>query len=299
VQPQDCSTTIAKREVVANRGLFRVRNWLHPWGQRTVLMGIINVTPDSFSGDGLMPTADALSLALEQLRQGAEIIDVGGESTRPGFEPISSEEEIDRVIPVIKALRSASPDAIISIDTTKAAVLNQAIEAGADILNSIWGLKEDLIPPVRDHKMPVVLMHNKEKPVYEAGGVVEEVLRYLSEHAEKAVRAGVKPENIILDPGIGFGKLAEHNLQVLNKLDRLVKLGFPTLLGTSRKSFIGKITGQSVENRVFGSAAAVSLAIASGIDIVRVHDVAAMKDVVQVADAIVRGCHSDEGNPNS
>jgi dihydropteroate synthase len=174
-------------------------------------------------------------------------------------------------------------------------VLRQAIDAGADILNSIWGLKDELIPQVRDHRMPVVIMHNKEKPIYEADGVVEDVLRYLNEHAEKAARAGVKPENIILDPGIGFGKTAEHNLEVLNKLDRLVKLGFPTLLGTSRKSFIGKITGQSVENRIFGSAAAVSLAIASGIDIVRVHDVAAMKDVVQVADAIVRGWRGDEG----
>jgi dihydropteroate synthase len=295
VHPQDCSTTVVDREAVASRGLFRIGNWLHTWGTRTLVMGIINVTPDSFSGDGVMPEADALRLALEQLSHGAEIIDVGGESTRPGYEPISAQEEARRVIPVIKALRNASPDAIISIDTTKPEVLRQAIAAGADILNSIWGLKDDLIPQVQEHKMPVVIMHNKEKPVYDASGVVDHVLHFLHEHAEKAIRAGVKPENIILDPGIGFGKLPEHNLQVLNKLDRVVKLGFPTLLGASRKSFIGKITGKSVENRVFGSAAAVSLAIASGIDIVRVHDVEAMKDVVQVADAIVRGWDGNEG----
>jgi dihydropteroate synthase len=295
VHPQDCSTTVVDREAVASRGLFRIGNWLHTWGTRTLVMGIINVTPDSFSGDGVMPEADALRLALEQLSHGAEIIDVGGESTRPGYEPISAQEEARRVIPVIKALRNASPDAIISIDTTKPELLRQAIAAGADILNSIWGLKDDLIPQVQEHKMPVVIMHNKEKPVYDASGVVDHVLHFLHEHAEKAIRAGVKPENIILDPGIGFGKLPEHNLQVLNKLDRVVKLGFPTLLGASRKSFIGKITGKSVENRVFGSAAAVSLAIASGIDIVRVHDVEAMKDVVQVADAIVRGWDGNEG----
>ena len=295
MQPQDCSATVADRKIdFANRGVCRIRNWQHSWGSCTLLMGIVNVTPDSFSGDGVMPAGEALKLALAQLEQGATLIDIGGESTRPGYDPVPAREELNRVIPVIKALRAESAEAVISIDTTKADVLRQAIAAGADILNSIWGLSDDLLLVVEEHKIPVVIMHNKEKPVYNQGGVVEHVLHFLLEHAEKAVRAGVRPENIILDPGIGFGKLAEHNLAVLSRLDRVVKLGFPTLLGTSRKSFIGKLTGQAVENRVFGSAAAVALAIASGIDIVRVHDVSAMKDVVRVSDAIVRGNCSEE-----
>ncbi len=259
-------------------------------------MGIVNVTPDSFSGDGISSSADAVNRALEQINQGAAIVDVGGESTRPGFTPISEAEEIRRVVPVIAALREAKAEAIISIDTTKRAVLEQAVAAGADILNSIWGLKAELIELVASHKLPVVIMHNQEKPIYDSAGVVEAVLRFLNAHAEKAVRAGIEPEQIILDPGIGFGKLAEHNLAVLNQLHRLPALGFPTLLGASRKSFIGKLTGQPVENRVFGTAAAVALAVASSIDIVRVHDVAEMKEVVQVSDAIVRNSAGENGS---
>lgn len=288
MQPQDCATVANRKVDHLDRGVLQIRNWQHAWGTRTLIMGIVNVTPDSFSGDGIMDSGAALKTATAHLSQGADIIDVGGESTRPGHESVSEAEELRRVIPVIQRLRKDCPNAVISIDTTKADVLRQAIDAGADILNSIWGLTDALAAIVFDRKLPVVLMHNKEAPIYGKGGAIEDVLSFLSTQAQRAQEAGIRREQIILDPGIGFGKLAEHNLEVLRQLRRIVNLGFPTLLGASRKSFLGKITGQPVENRVFGSAATVSLAIASGIDIVRVHDVAAMKDVVQVSDAIVR-----------
>ena len=268
------------------RGQIKIREWCHTWGSSTLIMGIVNVTPDSFSGDGLLDSDAAAARALTQHNNGAAIVDLGAESTRPGFNPVSAEDEGRRLLPVLTKFR-AQCQCPVSVDTTKSAVLEAAVAAGADLLNSIWGLTPDLLVTVQKLKMPVVLMHNKDQAVYD-GNVVDEVLAFLSAQAEAAVAAGVKAEHVILDPGIGFGKTAEHNLQVLKALPRLIALGFPTLLGTSRKSFIGKLTGKNAGERAYGTAATVALAIAAGIDIVRVHDVDAIIDVVKVSDAIER-----------
>jgi len=258
------------------------------WGERTYLMGIVNATPDSFSGDGKPHSEDAIAHALELRAAGADLLDIGAESTRPGHEPIDREEELRRLIPVVRAVRERAPGAAISVDTFKADVFRAAVRAGGDMLNSIWGLDDALLAAVVECDVPVAIMHNKRVAIYE-GDVVDEVLRYLNDQAQQAVRAGIRPERVILDPGIGFGKLPEHNLTVLGALGRVVGLGFPTLLGTSRKSTIGKLTGKPAEQRAFGTAATIALAVAAGIDIVRVHDVAEMRDVVAVADALVRG----------
>lgn len=268
-----------------HRGVLQVRHFSHQWGARTLIMGIVNVTPDSFSGDGVLNCADAVARATLQADSGADIIDIGGQSTRPGHEPVSIEEELKRVKPVLTEFRQQMPGALISLDTTKPEVLKSAPEV--DILNSIWGVSDELLAIAVQRSLPVVIMHNKERAEYSAS-VVDEVLRYLDEQARKAVRAGLKHEQVILDPGIGFGKTADHNLQVLNQLHRLTALGFPTLLGTSRKSFLGKLTGKTVDQRLVGSIATVSLAVAAGIDIVRVHDVAQTREAVAVSDAIVR-----------
>jgi dihydropteroate synthase len=250
-------------------------------------MGIVNVTPDSFSGDGILDAQRSVEHAIEQIRKGADLVDVGAESTRPGHQSVDVGEELRRLSPVLEGLRKSS-ECIVSVDTTKAKVLEVAFNAGADILNSIWGLTDELLSVVRDLALPVVLMHNKTEPMY-AGDVMTEVCEHLARQADLAISAGVKPDNIILDPGIGFGKTAEHNLLVLHSLDKLVELGYPTLLGTSRKSFIGKLTGKVASDRLHGTAASVALAISAGIDIVRVHDVGPIVEVVAVADAIVRG----------
>ncbi|MBU6453983.1 MAG: dihydropteroate synthase [Cyanobacteria bacterium REEB67] len=275
-----------------SRGRLQLKNFEHDWGARTLIMGIVNVTPDSFSGDGLLNTDAAVAHALLQEKRGAAIVDLGAESTRPGFAPVDAEQEMTRLLPVVQKFRAASR-CPISIDTTKAEVLQAAVEAGADMLNSIWGLTPALLTAVEALKIPVVLMHNKEKAQYD-GDVVDEVLAKLLQQAEAALKAGVKAEQIILDPGIGFGKTAEHNLRVLQSLPRLIALGFPTLLGTSRKSFIGQLTGKTATERVYGTAATVALAVAAGIDIVRVHDVDAMVDVVKLADAVERGWRPDD-----
>ncbi len=268
-----------------HRGVLRVRDFSHNWGSRTLIMGIVNVTPDSFSGDGVLNCADAVARAALQADSGADIIDIGGQSTRPGHEAVSVEEELKRVGPVLSELRQRMPNALISLDTTKPQVLQASQHA--DILNSIWGVSDQLLEIAVQRSLPVVIMHNKERAEY-SSSVVDEVLRYLDGQARKAVRAGLKHENIILDPGIGFGKTADHNLQVLNQLHRFTAMGFPTLLGTSRKSFLGKLTGKTVDQRVAGSLATVALAVAAGIDIVRVHDVAQTKETVAVSDAIIR-----------
>jgi dihydropteroate synthase len=257
-------------------------------------MGVVNVSPDSFSGDGTPDVEAATQRALAQLEAGADIVDVGAESTRPGNVPIDEQTELERLIPAIERIRARAPlDAVISVDTFKASVFNAAFEYGGDLLNSIWGLDDDLCKLAVELETPVVIMHNKRVAVYE-GNVVDEVLRYLESAARRAVRAGIRPERVILDPGIGFGKLPEHNIALLAELDRVVALGFPTLLGPSRKSTIGKLTGRPVVEREFGTAAAVALAAAAGIDVVRVHDVAEMRDVVRVTDAVARGWRPDD-----
>jgi dihydropteroate synthase len=249
-------------------------------------MGIVNVTPDSFSGDGQIDPDQAVSSALEQLGQGADLIDIGGQSTRPGHQAIDQESEAARVLPVIEKLRKKT-DAIISIDTFNPFILKAALKRGADLLNSIWGLEHGLLDAVRELRCPAIIMHNKTVAQYETG-VVSEVCQYLKRSAEQALEAGLNRSEIILDPGIGFGKTAEHNLELLSDLKQITQLGFPTLLGTSRKSTIGKLTGRTPPERVYGTVATVALGIEAGIDIMRVHDVAAVVDAVKVSDAIVR-----------
>ncbi|MBV8644503.1 MAG: dihydropteroate synthase [Candidatus Eremiobacteraeota bacterium] len=274
--------------IESTRGALRVRDRVLPWGARTYVMGIVNVSPDSFSGDGDPDAAHAAAHALRQLADGADLVDVGAESTRPGHQPIDERTERGRLLPALAATRAAAPHAIVSVDTFKPAVFRAAHAAGGDLLNSIWGASPELIAACAEVGAPIVVMHNKAVAVYERD-VVDEVLRFLDDAATRCVAAGIPAEHVILDPGIGFGKLPEHNLAVLRALDRLVALGYPTLIGTSRKSTIGKLTGRGVDAREFGTAATVALAVAAGIDVVRVHDVPEQFDVVRVADAIVRG----------
>lgn len=273
---------------------LRIRNQTLSFGSRTFVMAILNVTPDSFSGDGITAVDKAVAQALEQIRLGADLIDIGGQSTRPGHLPISEEEEAQRILPVVEKLRTYT-DTIISIDTYSPAVLQAALSAGGDLLNSIWGLERGLLGALGKHKCPVVIMHNKTVAEYgfssssSVSPVAAEVCAYLKSAAQDALACGLLPAQIILDPGIGFAKTADHNLEMLANLKQLTSLGFPTLLGSSRKSTIGKLTGKAVHERIFGTAATVALGIESGIDIVRVHDVAEILDVVKVSDAIVRG----------
>jgi dihydropteroate synthase len=274
------------------RGALRVRDRILPWGVRTYVMGIINVSPDSFSGDGDPGANAAARRALTQLGAGADCVDVGAESTRPGHTPIDTGTERARLIPAVAAIRAAAPEAIVSIDTFKADLFREARAAGGDMLNSIWGAPPDLIEAAAGTGAPIVVMHNKAVAVYERA-VVDEVLAFLADAAQRCVDGGIPPEHVILDPGIGFGKLPEHSLALLGALDRIVALGFPTLVGTSRKSTIGKLTGRGVEAREFGTAATVALCVAAGVDVVRVHDVDEQTDVVRVADAIVRGWRPD------
>lgn len=274
------------------RGALRMRGHILEWGARTYIMGVVNVTPDSFSGDGLTDSARAIDHAILQHRRSADILDVGAESTRPGHSAVDERTERARLLPVIEGIRRAVPDAIVSADTYKVPVFQAAHAAGADMLNSIWGLPDSLLDAAAAADTPVIVMHNKAEAIY-SGSVMDEVLQFLSEAAERAVRAGLQPERVILDPGIGFGKTADHNMEVLRDLHRLPALGFPTLIGTSRKSTIGKLTGKRPDARVFGTTATTALAVAAGIDIVRVHDVEAARDAVSVADAVVRDWRPD------
>ena len=279
---------MSERTVRRERGALRVRDQVLRWGERTYVMGIVNVSPDSFSGDGDPHAAAAALRAAAQVREGADIVDVGAESTRPGNRPIDAGTERGRLLPALAAIRAADPRAILSVDTFKAEVFRAARAAGGDLLNSIWGASDEVIAVCVETGAPLIVMHNKAVAVYERE-VVDEILAFLEDAATRCVRAGIPPAHVILDPGIGFGKLPEHNLAVLRGLDRLVALGFPTLIGTSRKSTIGKLTGREVDAREFGTAATIALAIAAGVDIVRVHDVPEQRDVVRVSDAIVRG----------
>lgn len=275
------------RAVAGVRGALALRGAQLEWGVRTYVMGIVNVTPDSFSGDGIEDAATAAVFARSQWEAGADLLDLGGESTRPGHRPVDAEVEIARVVPAIRALRESLPAAPISVDTYKPAVLRAAQDAGADIVNSVWGAPPDLLEAAAELAMPIVAMHNASTTEYDEP-VVDAVLRFLEGCAARAVARGIAPGCIVLDPGIGFGKTADQNLAVLRSLDRLVALGFPTMLGASRKSTIGKLTGRGANERIFGTAATTALAVRAGIDVVRVHDVAAARDVVAVADAIVR-----------
>ncbi|MGA8532837.1 MAG: dihydropteroate synthase [Candidatus Tumulicola sp.] len=270
-----------------DRGALSVRGVMLPWGVRTYVMGIVNVTPDSFSGDGVAGAHAATERALAQWDAGAEILDIGGESTRPGHQPIDTSVELARVLPVIRAVRSRLPHAAISVDSYKPDVVRAARGAGADIVNSVWGASDELLDTAAELDMPFVATHNRHG-TGDAADVVDTVLRFLDDCATRAVGRGIARDRVVLDPGIGFGKTADQNLAVLRDLDRVVALGFPTLLGASRKSTIGKLTGREPPDRVYGSVAVAALAVKAGIDVVRVHDVAAARDAVAVADAIVR-----------
>jgi len=265
------------------------------FGSRTYIMGILNVTPDSFSGDGIYRDIDkAVEAAVRLVEDGADIIDIGGESTRPGSEPVKIEEEIKRTIPVIKKL-SRRINIPISIDTAKSEVARQALENGAIIVNDITGLESDsgMTDIIREFDAKIVVMHIKgtpqtmqKNPTYEE--LILEIKNKLQAIVKKLVASGIKKENIIIDPGIGFGKTLGHNLLILNRLSEFKEFKLPILVGPSRKSFIGELTGAEPDKRIFGTAASVAIAIKNGADIVRVHDVKEMKQVVQIADAISR-----------
>jgi dihydropteroate synthase len=262
------------------------------WGERTYVMGILNVTPDSFSGDGLLQVPDPVAAAVDQARHmvadGADLLDIGGESTRPGHAPVDIATEIGRVVPIIAAVRAALPDTPLSIDTTKVAVAEAAIAAGADLLNHIWGVGADPALPelAASSGVPLVVMHNRERPRYD--DLVPEVVADLQAALERAERLGVPSTSLIVDPGIGFGKTAPQNVELLRDLARLRDLGRPILLGTSRKSTLGLILDLPPEERVEATIATTALGIAAGVDIVRVHDVRPNVRAARVSDAIVR-----------
>ena len=249
------------------------------------IMGIVNVTPDSFSGDGLTDHGAAIARGLAMARAGAQIVDVGGESTRPGHSPVAAGEEIERAVPVVEAL--AREGLTVSIDTSKLEVARAAADAGATIVNDIWGLKRSpgIASLAAERGLRLVLMHNQEGTEY-TGDLIHAMRDGLAESLSRAVGAGVPRDMVILDPGIGFGKTAEQNLVVLRRLDELRGLGCPILVGPSRKSFLGKLFGQEMTMRVWGTAAAVTAAILRGADIVRVHDVPEMLAVARVAEAL-------------
>ena len=274
------------------RGALRLRGGELVWGTQTYVMAIVNVTPDSFSGDGVESAPDAIAHAIAQWRAGADILDIGGESTRPGHRAVDETVESARVIPVIRAFRAAFPAAPISVDSYKPAVVRAAHAAGADLANSVWGAPPALLDTVAELEMPIVTMHNQNGTQYD-GPVVDAVLAFLDDCAHRAVARGIAPDRVILDPGVGFGKTAEQNIAVLKALPRLVALGFPTLIGTSRKSTLGKLAGREPGDRVHATVATTAFAIAAGVDIVRVHDVRAARDAVAVTDALVRGWRPD------
>ncbi|WP_438314147.1 dihydropteroate synthase [Sporosarcina sp. FA9] len=249
--------------------------------KETVIMGILNVTPDSFSDGGKYARIEmALQHAREMIRDGAKIIDVGGESTRPGHTPVSIEEELERIVPIIEAL-TKDLGCAVSIDTYKSDVAEAAIKAGAHIINDVWGAKRD--PEISyiaaKYNVPIILMHNREKAVYE-GSFMNEVLKDLTESIDTAKKAGVSNDNIWLDPGVGFAKNTKQNIQVMQGLGEISQLGYPVLLGTSRKSVIGNVLGLPVNERLEGTGATVCYGIEHGSHIMRVHDV---KEIVRIS----------------
>jgi dihydropteroate synthase len=271
------------------------------WGSRTYIMGIINLTPDSFSGDGLMHGTDLVKNALEQanqfVREGADILDLGAESSRPGAEPVCVEEEEERLMPVLTAILKNNLDVIISVDTYKSSVAERALQAGADWINDIWGLRFDplMAQIVAKYKAPVVIMHNgrelKQEPPHAGNEKQKDIINIVKSGLQTSIRiaqeAGIQKENLILDPGIGFGKTVEENLALINHLDKIKALGYPVLIGPSRKSFIGETLNLTADQRLEGTAAATAISITRGADIIRVHDVQPMVRVARMCDAIL------------
>jgi dihydropteroate synthase len=287
---------------------LQINNQTFDWGARTYVMGILNVTSDSFSGDGLItngePVQVALDLADQFLAAGADILDIGGESTRPGSEPLSAQVELERILPVISALSRDFPDATLSVDTYKAPVADQALQAGAHIVNDVWALRADadMAAVLVKYNAPVILMHNRSNPASvevrqrlgnayiaaDYNNIMEDVMRDLLDSVRIAKQAGVPDEHILLDPGIGFGKTVAQNLDIINQLHEIRSLGYPVLLGPSRKSFIGFTLDLPPDQRVEGTAAAVCVGITRGADLIRVHDVQQMARVAKMTDALVR-----------
>jgi dihydropteroate synthase len=269
------------------------------WGERTFVMGILNLSPDSFSGDGITDLKAAVAQAHRFVSQGADILDIGGESTRPGSAPVSINEETRRVVPIVERLASELP-VPLSIDTYKSEVAQRALEAGATMINDQWGLKKDphLAELAAEYSIPLILMSNqRDKGGYDAGiqrdtayydDLITEVSSSLKSSVELALRLGVTWENIIIDPGIGFGKSWRQELEIIRRLDELQGLGRPILIGPSRKSFIGMVLDLPADERLEGTAATIAIGIAKGADMVRVHDVQQMVRVCRVSDAIIR-----------
>jgi dihydropteroate synthase len=267
--------------------------WCGNTKRQTLIMGIVNVTPDSFSDGGLFLSRDkAVSHGMQLIQDGADILDIGGESTRPNATPVSLEEELSRVIPVIESLREKT-DGLISIDTTKSQVADKALQAGADIVNDISGLTFDqnMMITIAKWNVPIIIMHIKgtpqnmqKNPHYK--NVMEEIIQFLSDRVDAAITAGISRDKIILDPGIGFGKTVDDNFKLLNHLGKICDLGFPVLLGPSRKAFIGETLNLPPNQREEGTAAAVTAGILNGARLFRVHDVKAMKRVATISDKI-------------
>ena len=273
-------TKIADLKVANNESII--------WGTRTYVMGIINVTPDSFSGDGL--DADIAKIVEQALRfesEGADFLDIGAESTRPGHTPVTQEDELHRLLPAVSAV-AAKVNIPISIDTYKSEVARECLDTGASVINDIWGGTADpkILSVAAQHKAPIILMHNDRSPNYE--DVVSDVINKLENCKLQAIEKGIPATEIILDPGIGFAKTAEDNLEILNRLAEFKVLETPLLIGTSRKSPIGRILDLPVEERIEGTAATIALSIAYGTDIIRVHDVREMIRVSKMSDAIVK-----------
>ncbi|MCR4956460.1 MAG: dihydropteroate synthase [Lachnospiraceae bacterium] len=257
--------------------------------KKTEIMGILNVTPDSFFDGGKYNTLEnAVKRAGEMIKEGAVIIDVGGESTRPGYVKITVEEEIQRVVPVIKAIKETY-DILVSVDTYHAKTAEEAILAGADIINDVWGLKKDsnMAQVAAKYQVPVVIMHNRENAEYQ--NFMEDVLKDLQESIRIALEAGVKKENIILDPGVGFAKSYEQNLEVIREVHRLKELGYPVLLATSNKSVIGITLDEDKEHRLEGTIATTCVGVMAGCEFVRVHDVIENKRAIDMMEAILKG----------
>jgi dihydropteroate synthase len=285
---------------MGNLGSTRCGNKEFRWGKRTYVMGIVNLSPDSFSGDGLTSSAAAIDQAQRMASEGADILDIGGESTRPGASAVSIEEELKRTIPVIEQI-AARVTIPISIDSYKYEVVRQALDAGAALVNDQWGLKKEprLAELAAERKVPLILMSNqRDKGGFDAGikrdtayydNIMVELVASLRQSIERASRAGVPGENIIIDPGLGFGKTWKYDLWIIRRLEELKVLGKPILLGPSRKSFIKMILDLPPDDRLEGTAAAVAIGIARGADMVRVHDVRQMVRVCKVSDAIIRG----------
>ena len=270
------------------------QDWCLNPKRKTLVMGIVNVTPDSFSDGGkFFSPQDAISHASKLIDQGADIIDIGGESTRPGAERISESEELNRVIPVIEKIRVENPKKLISIDTTKASVAKHAVEVGADIINDVSGLSFDnnMIDTVARFNIPVIIMHMKGNPQNmqlnpKYKDIIYEILDFFKKKIKFAIQSGINRKMIILDPGIGFGKTVEHNFELLSRLNEFNVLELPIMIGPSRKSFIGITLDLPPEDRIEGTAAAVSAGVMNGASIVRVHDVKSMKRVVKITEKI-------------